>query len=258
MTHATTLPVLVPAPAEQAVAVIAQLRERDLVVDHAPFLELRPQRDADTRHALAALTEGRLRHLVLTHPTSLEVVASEGASPDLAGQPPVAQLPAGLEITAVGEDTAHALRERGLTPTRVTTTAELLAAPPEPETPGAPLLLAGISALDPSFAPALSSAGHAVTALITHRVRSASLEPQIVRDLRLPGYGAIVLTDPLVADLAGHLGIHRDIRVITRDAETSARARARSLVVHGEAAAPDAGAFADAVQQALRTEIDHG
>lgn len=253
MTHATTLPVLVPAPAGQAVALIAQLRERGLVVDHAPFLELRPQRDADTRHALAALAAGSLGHLALTHPTSLEVLLEEGAGLD-----PAAQLPVGLEITAVGEETAHALRERDLTPTRVITTAELLAAPPAPEAPGAPLLLAGISALDPSLAAALSSAGHAVTTLITHRVRSMSLEPQIVRDLRLHGYGAIVLTDPLVADLAGHLGIHRDIRVVTRDAETSARARARSLVVHGEAAAPDAGALADAVELALRTEIDHG
>lgn len=93
--------------------------------------------------------------------------------------------------------------------------------------------------------------------LLAVRVRTVGLDPQLVRDLRRPAYGALVLRSTLLADLAGHLGIHRDIQVVAADDAVAATAEARGLVVHAVAGSTGAEELATAALSALGTRIVH-
>ncbi|MFC7375297.1 MULTISPECIES: uroporphyrinogen-III synthase [unclassified Brachybacterium] len=250
MNDATTLPVLVPAPAGSATELIARLREMGLSVDHSPFLELRAQRDTDTRRAVEALAAGQFAHLVVDSRRAAEVLASYDGSTDSRHEVTFA-VP--VAVTAVGQETATALRELGVFAARVAADSDAAIARdlPEASTAGESLLLVCGAATDASVRPALEAKGYTVTQATAYRPRSVSLDAQLVRDLRLRGYGALALTTPMLASLAGHLGIHRDIRVLTRDAAVTAAAEARGLVVHGEATEPTEASLAEAVRRAL-------
>ncbi|MBB5830356.1 uroporphyrinogen-III synthase [Brachybacterium aquaticum] len=270
---ATAAHVLVPAPAGQAGSLIAALRAQGLRADHTPFVELRDQRDTDTRAAAAALTAGGIGHLAVTSPRSVQVLAevaaalaADGAAVDGGGSAAAdgadaaLPLPADATVTALGEETGEALTAAGVPGAALTVVAaeaDLAAAVLEATSEGDAVLLAGPAHLAPDLAQRLRSAGRDLTVAVTHRVRSTGLDTQTVRDLRLHGVDALVLTTPLLADLAGHLGIHRDIRVVAADASTAARAEARELVVHGIAAEPTAASLAAAVRTALDTPVVH-
>ena len=243
MTSSRGLPILVPDPVGTAGTLLAALREAELTVDHSPFVELRAQRDGDVRRARERLTAGDFSLLLLTAPLDAEVLLADPTTP----------LPPGTLIAAAREDAAAAVMERGLTVNHhlPEPTDALLAALPAPAEPGAAALVAGSAALDPALARALTAAGWSVEVVATHRPRSVHLDAQVVRDLRLHGYGAVVLTEPLLADLVGSLGVHRDIRVISRDPATTRAAEARGLVVHAEATTPDAAGLTAAVRTAL-------
>lgn len=249
MTTAPSLPVLVPDAAGDAADLLEALRSRDLPTDHAPFVELRAQRDGDLRAALAALAAGEVDRLVVTSARAAEVLGEdEGLT-----------VPGGTAVAAADAPTAAALEAAGVPGAAVLDRPESdpgLAAALAPAA-GERVLLVGSTATPPGLRPALEAAGARVTLVLAVRLRSVGLEPQVVRDLRLHGYGALVLRTPLLADLAGHLGIHRDIRVVVADAAVARVAEARGLVVHRIAgsAAPDA--LADAVVAALGTEIVH-
>ncbi len=243
MTSSRGLPILVPDPVGTAGTLLAALREAELTVDHSPFVELRAQRDGDVRRARQRLAAGEVALLLLTTPLDAEVLLAD----------PTAPLPEGTAIAAAGEDAATAVTELGLAVSHhlPEPLEALLAALPAPAEPGAAALVAGSAALDPALARALTAAGWSVEVVATHRPRSVHLDAQVVRDLRLHGYGAVVLTEPLLADLVGSLGVHRDIRVISRDPATTRAAEARGLVVHAEATTPDAAGLTAAVRTAL-------
>ena len=290
MTAASALPVLVPSAAGHGVPLIEALQSRGYTIDHCPFLELRPQRDADTRLALEDLVEGRYAVVVVEGPLSAQLLVEEvlGAG---------AVLPAGLRVVSAGFETAEALRAGGITPTATASDAEASIAqavgpagvgpagigpagigPAVGGLGGGPagggassvgptgvgpagaravaepseLLLLGSALLPPTLRTSLERSGHRVTAVVGYRPRTTSLDPQVVRDLRLAGYSAVVLPTTLLASLAGHLGIHQDIRVVTVHHEATGAAQAKGLPVHGEAAEPSPWALAAAVDAAVR------
>lgn len=266
MTAASALPVLVPSAAGHGVPLIEALRSRGYTIDHCPFLELRPQRDADTRLAIEDLVEGRYAVVVVEGPLSAQLLVEEVVG---AG----AVLPAGLRVVSAGYETAEALRAGGITPTATASDAEASitqAVGPAGSGPagGGPaggggaggnggeaafeLLLLGSALLPPTLRTSLERSGHRVTTVVGYRPRTTSLDPQVVRDLRLAGYSAVVLPTTLLASLAGHLGIHRDIRVVTVHHEATGAAQAKGLTVHGEAAEPSPWALAATVDAAVR------
>jgi len=255
MTAASALPVLVPSAAGHGVPLIEALQARGYTIDHCPFLELRPQRDADTRLAIEDLVEGRYAQVVVEGPLSAQLLVEEvlGAG---------AVLPAGLRVVSAGFETAEALRAGGITPTATASDAEAsIAQAVGPAGGGAgssgggaasDLLLLGSALLPPTLRTSLERSGHRVTTVVGYRPRTTSLDPQVVRDLRLAGYSAVVLPTTLLASLAGHLGIHQDIRVVTVHHEATGAAQAKGLTVHGEAAEPSPWALAAAVDAAVR------
>lgn len=242
MSDVMGMPVLVPDPAGRGRELIDHLHRFGLTVDHSPFLELAMQRDADTRDAVGALVEGRFDHVVLDSPRAADLLLSYD---------PV--LPEHTLVIAAGHETAAALHEHGMDPAVVTadSPAALVSQAPAAGEPGQGLLLLGSATMAPTVREGLTAKGYTVTQVVAYRPRSVSLEPQIVRDLRLHGYSAIVLTSAMIATLAGHLGIHRDIRVITIDAEATAAAEAKGLVVHGQAIEPTGASLAEATRRAL-------
>lgn len=243
------LPVLVPDAAGAADDLLAALRSRGLPTDHSPFVELRAQRDGDLRAALAALAAGEVDRLVVTSPRAAEVLAEGG---DLL-------VPAGTAVAVTDAATAAVLAAAGVPDARVLEREETdpgFAAALSPDA-GERLLLVGSTATPPALRPALEAAGARVTLVLAVRVRTVGLDPQLVRDLRRPAYGALVLRSTLLADLAGHLGIHRDIRVVAADDAVAATAEARGLVVHAAAGSTGAEELATAVLSALGTQIVH-
>ena len=76
MNDVMSTPVLVPDPAGRGAGLLEALREFGLAVDHHPFLELRMQRDSDTRDAVAGLAAGRFGHVVVTAPRVVDVLVS--------------------------------------------------------------------------------------------------------------------------------------------------------------------------------------
>lgn len=259
MNDASDKPVLVPSPAGEGRELIARLRKLGHQVDHAPFVELRMNRDSDTKHAVTALMEGRFAQLVLDGPRAVDVLlsyadnhddenaegdrAAEHGHPGQAGRPGLA-LPHGVQVTAVGADTAAALQEVGIEPSSITSV-------PTAHQPGEGLLLIPSAATPASITGALQKRGYAVTRVNGYRPVPVSLDAQVVRDLRLAGYAAVALPSTLLADLAGHLGIHRDIQVVTMHEAATAAAEARSLVVHGQATEPTGAALAEAIDRVV-------
>lgn len=273
MSEQSSKPVLVPSPAGEGRELVARLRELGHEVDHAPFVELRMNRDSDAKHAVAALMEGRFTQLVLEGPRAVDLVLSyadlqdardtggnpsDGESdpasedPDAPGRPVLA-LPRGTEITAIGEDTAAALAEVGLEPTRTVPALDAGAGleVPAASREGEELLLITSATAPASLTGQLQQAGYAVTRVTGYRPVPVGLDPQVVRDLRLAGYSSVALPGTFLADLAGHLGIHRDIRVVTLHAGATKAAEARSLVVHGQATDPTGAALAEAIDRAV-------
>lgn len=242
MSDVMSMPVLVPAPAGRGGELIDHLHRFGLTVDHSPFLELSMQRDSDTRDAVGALVEGRFDAVVLDSPRAADLLLS---------YEPV--LPEHTLLIAVGHETAAALHAHGMDPAVVTadSPAALVSQAPAADESAQRLLLLGSATLAPAVREGLGAKGYTVTQVVAYRPRSVSLEPQIVRDLRLHGYSAIVLTSAMIATLAGHLGIHRDIRVVTIDAEATAAAEAKGLVVHGQAIEPTGASLAEATRRAL-------
>lgn len=256
MTAASALPVLVPSAAGHGVPLIEALQSRGYTIDHCPFLELRPQRDADTRLAIEDLVEGRYAQVVVEGPLSAQLLVEEVVG---AG----AVLPTGLRVVSAGYETAEALRAGGITTTATASDAEASIAQAVGPARGGPagggaggaasdLLLLGSALLPPTLRTSLERSGHRVTAVVGYRPRTTSLDPQVVRDLRLAGYSAVVLPTTLLASLAGHLGVHHDIRVVTVHHEATGAAQAKGLTVHGEAAEPSPWALAAAVDAAVR------
>ena len=249
MTAASALPVLVPTAAGHGVPLIEALQHRGYTIDHCPFLELRPQNDADTRHALTDLAEGRFAQVVVEGPLSAALLVEALAAPGPG-------LPEGVRIVSAGFETAEALRAGGV-PAHVEkpdAEAPVTQAVGQASAPGEELLLLASSLVPPTLRTALERAGFTVTQVAGYRPRTVSLDPQVVRDLRLHGYSAIALPSTLLASLAGHLGIHRDVRVVTVHHEATGAARAKGLEVHGEAAEPTPASLAAAVDAALRTQ----
>lgn len=262
MNDASDRPVLVPSPAGEGTELIEHLRRLGHQVDHAPFLELRLQRDSDTKHAVTALMEGRFTQLVLEGPRALDVLLSyadnhddENAQGDADGHPgrPALALPHQVQVTALGEDAAAALRAVDIDPARtlppLDVTGELRLPPARVE--GEDLLMIASAGAPVGLAAAMEGAGYAVTRVTGYRLRPVRLDATVVRDLRRGGYSALALPSTFLADLAGHLGIHRDIRVVTLHEAATAAAEARSLVVHGQALEPTGTALAEAIHRAL-------
>lgn len=269
MSEQSEKPVLVPSPAGEGRALIERLRTLGHEVDHAPFVELRMNRDSDAKHAVAALMEGRIAQLVLEGPRAVDLVLSyadlqddasgDGAPDDADGQAeghadrPALALPRDTGITAVGEDTASALRELGIEPERTLPALDVSAELdlPAASQQGEALLLVTSATAPPALTGRLQQAGYAVTRVTGYRPVPVGLDAQVVRGLRLAEYSAIALPSTFLADLAGHLGIHRDIPVVTMHGSATTAAEARSLVVHGQAAEPTGAALAEAIDQAL-------
>lgn len=269
MNDASDKPILVPSPAGEGRSLVDHLRALGHEVDHAPFVELRMNRDSDAKHAVAALMEGRIAQLVLEGPRAVELVLSyadlqDDASGDGApggtdgpggghvGRPTLA-LPRDTVITAIGEDTTTALRELGIEPGRTLPPLDVSASLdlPAASQQGEALLLVTSATAPPALTGQLQQAGYAVTRVTGYRPVPVGLDSQVVRDLRLAGYSAIALPSTFLSDLAGHLGIHRDIRVVTMHETATAAAEARSLVVHGQADAPTGASLAEAIHRAL-------
>jgi uroporphyrinogen-III synthase len=251
-------PVLVPDASGQGRELSEALRAAGLQVDHSPLVELRLERDTDARRAVESLRDGGAMRVLLCGPRAVDLVLTVGgddpADPAAEEAPSLRGfLPDEVEVLAAGHTTGAALRAAGVEPDAQTlATGPDLAAelpPPPAEDPG--LLVLGSAADAAALVPAVQARGYRPTWVTAFRPKPVDADHQLIRDLRLGGYSALVLSEPLLAALAGSLGIHQDIRVIAIDAATARAAEAKRLVVHGQAAEPTPSALAAATRAAL-------
>lgn len=250
----TDKPILVPRPAGRGGELIERLQQMGYSVDHSPFVELKLEHDADMREAVRQLADGGFNRLVLTSRTAVEALAwFEDADEHGA----CFAVPDGVEVWVVGDGTAQELREHGIEPDLVadgSAAALVEQAPPAPEG-GGTILFPASAAAAPTVERGLTQKGWDIERVTAYRPRSAAIDPQMVLDLRLGTYAAVVLTSSMLATLVGSLAINVATRIVTIGEPTSEAARARNLVVHAQAEQPTDRALARAVHLALTENL---
>ncbi|MCS6712087.1 uroporphyrinogen-III synthase [Brachybacterium sp. EF45031] len=238
-TTPTLPPVLLLRPADRP-GRLAELLP--FPVEHHPALELRLEHDTDLREAVADLRAGAFDHLVLTSPAAVQALQALDAT-----------VPAGTEVSAVGETTAQAARDAGWAVTRTAagTGAALVEAMPAGPSR---VLFPASSAAAPTVREGLTAAGHTVQQEIAYRPRSLPLGPEVVARLRTGGFAAVVLTSGMIARMVAQLAIHRSISVVSIGPVTTRAAQEAGLTVHAEAAAPGDEGLAAAILSAMEIE----
>jgi uroporphyrinogen-III synthase len=233
--------VLVTRPQGRGERLVRLLGAAGLSAEHAPLTRLVPLGGEEPEAARALLAQGAFTHLVLTSRTAVECLGE-------------VEVPAATEIVAVGEGTAAA---RGLTASLVAggSGAELVTAMPRAEE-GARVLLPGSASAARTVPEGLRAKGYRVQEVATYRHEGLDPSPTVSVALAAGGFGAVVLTSPVIARRAAGLGIHPSTAVITIGEPTSAAARAAGLSPTRQAASPSDEALVEAVLTVLTPSSD--
>lgn len=243
--------VLLPRPAGRTDDLVERLRDAGFAPEHHPFLELLPEADTDLREAVQDLADGAFAWLVLTSPAAVTALSAFDGSEDRRGV--LFAVPEGTRIAVVGEGTAAALREAGVSPDLVAhgSGAALVEELPAPAVPGEAVLFPASSAAADTVPAGLTGAGYRVRQEVAYRPVSVALDPQVPRDLMHGNYAAIVLTSGMIARLAASLPIHLSTAVVTIGEPTTRAAQEAGLRVDAQAAEPTAAGLTVAVREAI-------
>ena len=232
-------PVLVTRPAGRGAALLALLHEAGIEAEQHPLVRLVPASDEELDAARSQLVGGTCTHLVVTSRTAAEALGP-------------LSVPPGLEVVAVGGATAEALDALGITPTLVAggSGAALVAQMP-PAPAGASVLFPASSAASRTVPEGLRAKGYRVHEMTVYRPEPVEPPARVAVGLTTGGYGALVLTSPMIARRAAAHGVHPSTPILSIGAPTSAAVREAGLVVAREAAEPTNPALVRAVQQVL-------
>lgn len=232
-------PVLVTRPAGRGAALLALLHEAGIEAAQHPLIRLVPASEEELGAARTQLAGGGCTHLVVTSRTAAEALGP-------------LSVPPGLEVVAVGDGTAETLEALGIAPTLVAggTGAALVARMP-PAPAGASVLFPASSAASRTVPEGLRAKGYRVHELTVYRPEPLEPPVAVAVGLATGGFGALVLTSPMIARRAAAHGVHPSTPIVSIGAPTSAAVRAVGLEVALQAAEPTNTALVSAVQQVL-------
>jgi uroporphyrinogen-III synthase len=215
--------ILVTRPAEQAAPLVRELERRGARVLLAPAIRLVPARSATLTGALKDLAAGGFAWIVLTSPTTVDVLRQRLASPrDVRAK-----------VAAIGDGTADAFRRWSrrapdLVPSRFTTSALARAFPRG----HGRVLTARADIAPPGLEDALAKKGWAPTRVDAYRTRFARSLPRDAGDaLRRGDVDAVTFTSAsTVRGFVGALGGARGTpKVVCIGPVTAAAARRAGL-----------------------------
>lgn len=260
-------PVLVARPAGRGETLSQLLAADGFVAEHRPLIELvlvgqEPPSAADRAGAadrsgaadradllrdLTDLAAGVFSHLVLTSRTTVDALlaVTSGA--------PTLLVPSATRVIVVGEGTASALAEAGVS-AHVVAGGSGAALVEEMDPPGAESLVwfPASAAASPTVREGLEAKGYRVRQTIAYRPRTLDQPAEVTEGLPTGRYGALVLTSPMIARAAARIGVHSSTPVVTIGDPTSAGARAAGLTVTAQAESTDDEALARAVRRVVR------
>lgn len=243
-------PILVARPAGRGQELVERLRAGGLLVEHCPFLHLVLAEPSELLSGLSDLVEGAFSHLVVTSRTTVEALVA-AAQATAAAQVTV---PSSTRVIAVGQGTAAALADAGIPADETAGGSGAALVEQMPPSAGGELVWFPASAAASSTVPAgLMAKGYQVRRTDAYRPEPLELPAEVVDGLPAGRYGALVLTSPMLAQLAALVGVDPSTPVVTIGDPTSEGARAAGLTVAGQATSPDNAALARAVQQAVAT-----
>ena len=232
-------PVLVTRPAGRGARLLELLRAAGIAAQHHPLIRLVPGAEEDLAAARSLLTGGGCTHLVVTSRTVAELLG------------PVAVAPT-IEVVAVGEGTAEALRTVGIVPGLVAagSGADLVAQMPAAPA-GASVLFPASSAAARTVPEGLRAKGYRVHEVTAYRPESLELPAEVRAGLAAGRFGALVLTSPMIARRAAALGVHRWTPIVSIGDPTSRAMRAAGLSLARQATETTDEALVAAVQEVL-------
>ncbi|WP_394216514.1 uroporphyrinogen-III synthase [Brachybacterium vulturis] len=232
-------PVLVTRPAGRGATLLELLRTAGIEAAHQPLIQLVPAADEELGAARSQLAAGGCTHLVVTSRTVAELLAPVEVAPEVA-------------VVAVGEGTAAALRDIGITSELVAagSGADLVAQMPAAPA-GASVLFPASSAAARTVPEGLRAKGYAVREVTAYRPEPVDPPAEVRAGLAAGHYGALVLTSSMIARRAAALGVHPSIPIISIGAPTSRAARAAGLSIARQAAETTDAALLAAVQEVL-------
>ena len=236
-------PALIPRPAGRGDAIIEQLHAWGYEAEQHPFLEMRLERDSDMRRAAAALVAGEHTHLVLTSRTAVEALAQFGAL----------DLPEATTVVAVGPGTAAELASHGVEADVVAGGSGDAVVEALPEASGeTSVLFPASAAAAPTVREGLTAKGYVVHQVTAYRPRPVRVPAEVLARLEAGGYGALLLTSPMIAQIAAGYRIHLSTPLLSIGTPTTQAARRAGLVVHAQSDSPTDEALA----YGLRTLLD--
>lgn len=234
-------PVLVTRPEERGARLMALLGAAGIAAEHQPLTRLVRAEGEEFDAARERLATGFYTHLVVTSRTA---AAALGPVP----------VPEGCTVVPVGGGTAEALAEQGITSSWLAdgSGAALIAQMPAAE-PGDVALFPASAAASRTVPEGLRAKGYRVHEVTAYRPER--LEPPLAVTVALAsgGYGALVLTSPMIARRAAALGVHASTPVVTLGDPTSAATREAGLEVARQASEPTDEALVAAVRTVLAT-----
>lgn len=232
-------PVLVTRPAGRGAKLLGLLRAAGIEAEHHPLIRLVPGAEEDLVAARSLLSGGGCTHLVVTSRTVAELLGA-------------VTVPTTVEVVAVGEGTAEALRAVGISPGLVAAGSGADLVEQLPVAPaGASVLFPASSAAARTVPEGLRAKGYRVREVTAYRPESLELPSEVRAGLAAGRYGALVLTSAMIARRAAALGVHPSTPVISIGDPTSRAVRAAGLSVARQAAETTDEALVAAVQEAL-------
>lgn len=232
-------PVLVARPAGRGAALLDLLHGAGIPAEHHPLIHLVPESDEALSAVRSLVTGGGCTHLVVTSRTVAEVLGP-------------LEVPERTAVVAVGAGTAQALREVGIVPSLVaggTGAALVEQMPPAPE--GATVLFPASAAAARTVPEGLRAKGYRVHEISVYRPEAVEPPVEVAVGLAAGGYGALVLTSPLIARRAAGHGVHASTPIVSIGAPTSAAVHAAGLPLAAQAEEPTDAALVRAIQQVL-------
>lgn len=235
-------PALVARPAGRGAMLLDLLQGAGIPAEHHPLVRLVPEADEILSAARSLVTGGGCTHLVITSRTVAEVLG------------PLV-VPEGTEVVAVGGGTAQALRDVGITPDLVAAgTGAALVAQMPPAPAGATVLFPASAAASRTVPDGLRAKGYRVHEISVYRPETVEPPAEVAVGLATGGYGALILTSPLIARRAAAHGVHPSTPIVSIGAPTSAAVHAAHLPLAAQAEEPTDAALVRAVQQVLAAD----
>jgi uroporphyrinogen-III synthase len=241
----TGLRVLVPRGGGIGARLSAAVERAGGVAAVAPVIDFAPPGDPrGLSEALSRLSAGRYDWLAVTSATTAEALTAT-------------RVPGTTRVAAVGDATAHALAEQGISVDFIPTSAHTAEAMVlEWPSPTGRVLIPQSAIAEPTLARGLEASGMTVEVVTAYETRTVPLDPTVAEQLKTGGFAAVLATSgSVVRALAVHCSPFPPQTTLACIGESTANAaRAAGLHVDVVARTSSAESLVEALVRVHRTE----